>query len=99
MYNEGYHSITNIDYSDVVIEKMKARHWDKPSMKWQVMDINYMNFGPKKFDCIIEKGTLDALLVTEKNPWLMSEEGETAMDNILKKVKLFNCCIIAEIIN
>jgi EEF1A lysine methyltransferase 4 len=55
MYLDNYKLITNIDYSQVIIDLMKKKcvHLDK--MKWEVMDINDLQFN-QKFDCIIEKG-------------------------------------------
>jgi hypothetical protein len=35
LYHGGYPNIVNIDYSTVVIQQMKRRHLDKPTMKWK----------------------------------------------------------------
>ncbi len=66
MYMDNYESIVNTDYSEVIIELMKKRCEHLSKMKWQVMDINDLQYEPESFDCILEKGTLDALLVDEK---------------------------------
>ena len=55
-------------------------------MSWLVMDINNLEYESETFECVLEKGTIDALLVDEKSPWHMSEENETKLDNILQKV-------------
>lgn len=74
MYNDNYTQITNIDFSPTVIDRMSSQHADKPSMKWQVMDIKYMTFEDNSFDKAIDKGTLDALLVDQGSLWDPSEE-------------------------
>jgi len=86
MYRDGYHSITNIDYSPVVIENMKNRSPEAQSMHWMVMDVKDMKFDAGKFDVVIEKATFDALLVHEKDPWCISNDGKIFMNRILTQV-------------
>lgn len=86
MYRDGYHNITNIDYSEVVIENMKCRSAEARSMQWLVMDIRSMTFDKCSFDVVIEKATLDALLVQERDPWRLSAESRALMDDILSQV-------------
>ncbi|KAF6728467.1 Endothelin-converting enzyme 2 [Oryzias melastigma] len=74
MYDAGYHNITNIDYSSVCIETMSARYSRCTSMTWQTMDVRELSFCDASFDVIIEKATLDAIMVDEKTPWEVSEE-------------------------
>lgn len=74
MYHAGYHSITNIDYSAVCISTMSARHSDCPGMSWHEMDIRHLAFPDASFDVIVEKATLDAILVEERSPWEMSPQ-------------------------
>lgn len=62
MFNEGYKEITNIDISDVVIEKMKAEY---PHLSYIEMDATNMTYNSNTFDCVIDKGTLDALMCSE----------------------------------
>lgn len=90
MYLDNYHSIVNTDYSEVIINLMKKRCEKLDKMKWEVMDINYLNYKPGSFECILEKGTLDALLVGEKSPWSLSEENTIKMDKILERVIPFS---------
>ena len=49
----------SIDFSTVVIDKMKAQH---PDMDWRVMDVRKMDFDADSFDVAIDKFTLDAML-------------------------------------
>lgn len=86
MYSDGFRLITNIDYSPVVIENMRNRSPEARSMKWLVMDATNLEFSDGSFDVVIEKATLDALLVGEKDPWQLSEEGANLMDRILTQV-------------
>ena len=62
MYLSNYKNIINIDISDIVIEKMKKQY---PEMKWQEMDATKMSFENNLFDCVIDKGTLDAIMCGE----------------------------------
>ena len=59
MYLSNYKKIINIDISDVVIQKMKIQY---PEMDWQEMDATKMTFEDNYFDCVIDKGTLDAIM-------------------------------------
>ena len=59
MYLSNYKKIINIDISDVVIQKMKNQY---PEMWWREMDATKMTFENNFFDCVIDKGTLDAIM-------------------------------------
>ncbi|XP_070830655.1 EEF1A lysine methyltransferase 4 [Chaetodon trifascialis] len=74
MYSAGYRSIANIDYSSVCISTMSERHSDCPGMTWHEMDIRQLSFPDASFDVILEKATLDAIMVEEKSPWEMSPQ-------------------------
>lgn len=88
MYHDGYESIVNTDYSSVIIELMAKRCESLKNMTWLTMDINDLQFEPESFECVLEKGTLDALLVDENDPWNLSEENTVKMDKILQRVIL-----------
>lgn len=59
MYEAGYKNIINIDISPSVIAQMTEKF---PHMIWEVMDGTNMTYKDHTFDCIIDKGTLDALI-------------------------------------
>lgn len=62
MYDGGYHNITNIDISEVVIHQMKSRYKDQEQMSWLKMDVLKLEFADNTFDVVIDKGTVDSLL-------------------------------------
>ncbi|KAK2191373.1 hypothetical protein NP493_53g06012 [Ridgeia piscesae] len=86
MYADGFTKITNIDYSPAVIENMRERCCKLSHMDWQVMDITDLQFDNGTFEVVIEKGTLDAMLVSENDPWNISAEGEEMINKILGQV-------------
>lgn len=86
MYNDGFKQIVNTDFSPTVIDKMAEKYRALPEMTWQVMDITNMIYEAALFDVILEKGTLDALLVHEKDPWNMSLDSRNQIDRILEQV-------------
>ncbi|XP_060574062.1 EEF1A lysine methyltransferase 4-like isoform X2 [Ruditapes philippinarum] len=86
MYNDGYKHITNIDFSPIVIEKMRSKHSDLHEMTWEVMDICDLRYEPSTYDIVLEKGTLDALMVHEKDPWNTSTETLQKIDGILQQI-------------
>ncbi|KAM3865946.1 EEF1A lysine methyltransferase 4 [Diretmus argenteus] len=86
MYNAGYRSITNIDYSSVCIDTMSARHRDCPGMSWHQMDVRQLAFPDASFDVVLEKATLDALMVNEKSPWNVSNQTACLIHQTLKEI-------------
>ncbi|KAM4695139.1 EEF1A lysine methyltransferase 4 [Discoglossus pictus] len=86
LHEEGVCPITSIDYSPVCIEEMAQRHADRTGMSWQVMDARQLQFPDSSFDLVIEKGTLDAMMVEEKDPWRVSQETVTMVDQVLSEV-------------
>ncbi|XP_020489774.2 EEF1A lysine methyltransferase 4 [Labrus bergylta] len=86
MYSTGFHSITNIDYSSVCISTMSARHSDCPGMSWHQMDVRQLSFPDASFDVVLEKATLDAIMVGEKSPWGVSPETACFIDKALTEI-------------
>lgn len=68
LYDVGFQSIDNIDISEVVIKQMSSRNKSKrPLMTYQVADILHMSScGQAVYDCVIDKGTLDAICVNKE---------------------------------
>ena len=61
MYEEGYHQITNIDISTVVVKAMKAKYQDKQGMTYQHMDARAMDFQDGAFNVVVDKALMDSL--------------------------------------
>ncbi|KAJ2899421.1 hypothetical protein IWW38_000995 [Coemansia aciculifera] len=75
MYDDGYHNIVNVDYSDVVIDQMRRRSQQhQPKMSWEVMDVRALSLDDGSIDVAIDKGTLDALMCDKGDVWEPSAE-------------------------
>uniref|UniRef100_A0A8B9J847 Endothelin converting enzyme 2a n=1 Tax=Astyanax mexicanus TaxID=7994 RepID=A0A8B9J847_ASTMX len=86
MCQAGYTSITNVDYSSVCVETMAQRHSDCAGLSWVCMDIRRLAFPDASFDVVIEKGTLDAMLVDERDPWNVSDSSAHLLHQVLSEV-------------
>ncbi|KAG8926369.1 hypothetical protein FRC01_008942 [Tulasnella sp. 417] len=58
MWQDGYRNIVNVDYSGVVIEKMKTKYEDREGMEWLEMDVRELAFENDSFDVAIDKGLI-----------------------------------------
>ena len=75
LYNLGYHNVSNVDVSPVVIEQMCKRNLlgsgrakGLYDMDYAVMDARRLDNLPDQcFDLIVDKGLLDSLLCGETN--------------------------------
>lgn len=63
MLEEGYKQIICIDQSAVCVKAMTEKYREKDSIKYSQMDVRAMNFHEGEFDVIIDKATLDSVLV------------------------------------
>jgi 2-polyprenyl-3-methyl-5-hydroxy-6-metoxy-1,4-benzoquinol methylase len=71
LFQDGYKNVVSMDYSPVVIEKMKKKY---PHLDWVVMDVTDMNtVETGTYDMVIDKGVMDALVTDEGNPWSPKE--------------------------
>ncbi|KAH6916050.1 S-adenosyl-L-methionine-dependent methyltransferase [Coprinopsis sp. MPI-PUGE-AT-0042] len=70
MYDDGYKSIVNTDYSDILIDQTKKRHGKaRPEMEWHEMDVRDLKFEDESFDVAIDKGTMDAMMTQKGDVW------------------------------
>jgi ubiquinone/menaquinone biosynthesis C-methylase UbiE len=67
LHKDGFTNVLSMDYSPVVIEKMKRKY---PHLQWIVMDVCDMSaIETDSFDMVIDKGVMDALVTDEGDPW------------------------------
>ncbi|XP_050546254.1 eEF1A lysine and N-terminal methyltransferase homolog [Daktulosphaira vitifoliae] len=63
LYLDGFTCLTSIDNSEVVITNMKKKHKSKyPGLTYEVKNILDTKYPDEKYNVIIDKGTLDALM-------------------------------------
>lgn len=55
----GYSNQTAVDFSEVVINVMKA---ENPGIKFETMDIRSLQYRDHSFDVCVDKATMDAML-------------------------------------
>nr|CAG8440446.1 11406_t:CDS:2 [Entrophospora candida] len=85
MYDDGYCNITNIDFSNIVIDNMKEKNKHRSKMSWLVMDVRDLKMlkDDESFDVVIDKGTMDALMCDEGDVWNPKPE---VIENVGKEV-------------
>ncbi|KAM5163411.1 EEF1A lysine methyltransferase 4 isoform 1-T1 [Mantella aurantiaca] len=86
LYAEGVSPIISIDYSPICIKEMTEKNACIPEMSWLVMDARQLQFPDESFDLVIEKGTLDSMMVDEKDPWNITPETVNLVDEVLSEV-------------
>ncbi|ETW06627.1 hypothetical protein H310_02822 [Aphanomyces invadans] len=72
LYEAGYTNIVNLDFSTVVIDRMRAKYSvSHPLMTWIVGDMLTLteSFAPQSFDVVIDKAAMDALMVEGGDTW------------------------------
>ena len=65
MYDDGFLLITNIDISHHLIDMMREKYRDKPTMEWLQMNVCALEFPEESIDFILTKGLLDAMFCGE----------------------------------
>ncbi|PIN97497.1 hypothetical protein AB205_0113450, partial [Aquarana catesbeiana] len=88
LYAEGVSPIISIDYSPICIKEMTERNAGIPEISWMVMDARQLKFPDKSFDLVIEKGTLDSMMVDEKDPWNITPATVNLVDEVLSEVRM-----------
>ncbi|GAA6062942.1 hypothetical protein JCM10212_005955 [Sporobolomyces blumeae] len=72
LYDDGYKRVDNLDYSEVVIDKMKKVNEERSEMTWVVGDIRKLPFEDQSVDVCIDKrlkGTMDAMMTGVDDVW------------------------------
>lgn len=66
MAQEGYTSITSIDYAEAVIEQLQQSHQQYPQLQYEVADARDMpQFADSSYGAVLDKGTMDAMACGE----------------------------------
>lgn len=65
---------------------MQHRYAHCPSLRWVLMDARALAFEDGSFDVVLEKGTLDSMVVEESDPWRVSPEARVLLDQVLTEV-------------
>eukprot|EP00871_Galdieria_phlegrea_P003758 jgi/Galph1/4383/GphlegSOOS_G3125.1 len=89
LYLKGYHCITSIDFSHVAIEKMVRKYAEHTSLRWVLGDIRELDkyFEPASFDVVLDKGTMESLMVDEGNPWSPNYQTKQDVQRMLEGVR------------
>ena len=83
LHTAGYTEVTNIDISPVCVANMRARH---PELTFLEMDMASMAFPDHSFDLVVEKATVDSVLV-DAPPWELASPGHLLAIRTLREVK------------
>lgn len=98
LYDAGFQSIDNIDISDVVIRQMLSRNKQKrPTMTFTKMDLLHMTYSDAHFDCVLDKGTLDAIFSnTDDNTVESVDKMFAEIERVLKVAGRYLCITLAQ---
>eukprot|EP00968_Pinguiococcus_pyrenoidosus_P005482 scaffold357_cov239-Pinguiococcus_pyrenoidosus.AAC.9 len=70
LYDAGLRNITSLDFSEVVVQKLRAEHAAKrPEMRWDCMDMTALSYEDASFDVVLDKAAMDAIMVDEGDVW------------------------------
>ncbi|XP_035229576.1 eEF1A lysine and N-terminal methyltransferase-like isoform X2 [Stegodyphus dumicola] len=82
LYDVGICKSVSIDINAPVINQMKEKYGkDRPKMVFEQMDVFKMTYDPETFAVVIDKGTLDALLVDD------SKETSDKIDKMFSEIE------------
>lgn len=98
LYDKGFTSITNIDFSTVVIEEMKLKNIHRQQMKWLVGDMTNMpEISDGSCDIVFDKGALDAIL-SENIETVISQTTKMfgEIERVLNSTGKYICITLAE---
>ena len=88
LYDYGYTNVVNIDFSELCIENMKNKHAvERPAMSWLFMDMTNLTFQDKEFDVVIDKASMDALMVDEGDVWDPEQATIDVVDSMCSGIK------------
>ena len=98
LYDAGFQLIENIDISDVVIRQMTARNkLKRPTMTYTKMDLLHTTYEDTRFDCVLDKGTLDAIFSNTDDETVRNvEQMFTEIERVLKIAGRYICITLAQ---
>ena len=73
LVKEGFMSVKCIDFSDVVIEKMKEKYADEMRLEFVCGDCTSLNVSASSENCVFDKGTQDAMTTCERSTERIAE--------------------------
>eukprot|EP00928_Gymnodinium_smaydae_P012080 TRINITY_DN14399_c0_g2_i2.p2 TRINITY_DN14399_c0_g2~~TRINITY_DN14399_c0_g2_i2.p2 ORF type:complete len:230 (+),score=51.30 TRINITY_DN14399_c0_g2_i2:1037-1726(+) len=83
LVDRGVLDVTNVDYSDVVIDMMRRK---EPSLCWVHADCTQPGaLGCESYDCCIDKGAIDSLFEVGSEP--MRERGRAMIEEIHRALR------------
>jgi SAM-dependent methyltransferase len=97
LYDHGFKHITNVDFSEQVIELMKSQNLQRSEMSWEVMDMTALTYQDESYDVVLDKGALDALM--SANTPQAKAQAEEMFQSILRVLKdngRYVCITLAE---
>lgn len=98
LYDVGFQCIDNIDISEVVIRQMTARNKDKrPKMTFSKMDLLCMSYKNSSYDCVLDKGTLDAIFSNTADETVTQVDAMfDEIERVLKTSGRYICITLAQ---
>ncbi|TKR93248.1 hypothetical protein L596_007742 [Steinernema carpocapsae] len=85
LFEAGFTDVTNVDFSEILIENGKQRY---PEMKWVCNDMRTLHSIPSgSMDVVVEKASIESLLVAERSQWDPSDQAISDVDAILRSVQ------------
>ncbi|GMT31125.1 hypothetical protein PFISCL1PPCAC_22422 [Pristionchus fissidentatus] len=80
LYELGFTNIANVDFSETLIASRKKEY---PEMEWICDDITTLSqITDSSYDVVLEKATIEALLVKEKSVWSPSSSALRTLDAV-----------------
>ncbi|CAJ1359354.1 unnamed protein product [Effrenium voratum] len=84
IYADGYTNLLSTDISPHAVEEMqRVTKEEMPSARWMVDDIMQMGLDSESVDVIVDKGTLDALLI-QQGPFSCAAKALYEIQRVLK---------------
>lgn len=92
MHADGFINLTNIDYSETIIDEMRARTAHLiPPQEWLVMDMRRLLLPSESFEIVLDKASLDAIWTDGGSVWdpskALRNDIKAVVDEVLRVLK------------